>query len=248
MGLLSLFSSRKGNDAASGRGRRERAAEASAAPARTRRGAQGISDDYPDDTLDPEFPAKQRARRRLIGALVMTVAAVIVLPIIFETEPRPPSDNIAVKLTASPEQGARPRPEPRKADPLPPQQAPRSEAAALDAGEELVEEPASRGGEVQRVADKADAGDKADKADKAGTGTGSGKYVILVGAFSTEDKAKLWLGKLKANKIPAYIERKALADGERILLRAGPFSDRDAAEAAQKRVKATGLTAKVVEL
>ncbi|MGY8523985.1 SPOR domain-containing protein [Paracidovorax citrulli] len=246
MGLLSLFSSRKGNDAASGRGRRERAAEASAAPARTRR-AQGISDDYPDDTLDPEFPAKQRARRRLIGALVMTVAAVIVLPIIFETEPRPPSDNIAVKLTASPEQGARPRPEPRKADPLPPQPAPRSEAAALDAGEELVEEPASRGADAQRVADKADAGDKADKAVSSAS-TGSGKYVILVGAFSTEDKAKVWLGKLKANKIPAYIERKALADGERILLRAGPFSDRDAAEAAQKRVKATGLTAKVVEL
>ncbi|MBY4896375.1 SPOR domain-containing protein [Cupriavidus sp. AU9028] len=247
MGLLSLFSSRKGNDAAPGRGRRERAADAGAASARSRRGAQGISDDYPDDTLDPEFPAKQRARRRLIGAVVMTVAAVIVLPIIFETEPRPPSDNIAVKLTATPEQGQRPRPEPRKADPLPPQQPARSDAAALDAGEELVEEPA-RGGQVQQVADKGDKpGDKPEKSETQAH-NGSGKYVILVGAFSTEDKAKSWLGKLKANKVPAYIERKTMADGERILLRAGPFADRDAAEAAQKRVKAAGLTAKVVEL
>ncbi|MNS90850.1 Sporulation related domain protein [compost metagenome] len=72
--------------------------------------------------------------------------------------------------------------------------------------------------------------------------------MILIGAFSSEERAKNWLAKLKASKVPAYVEKKTLADGERILLRAGPFTDRDAADAADKKVKAVGLTSKVVEL
>ncbi|WP_064575943.1 SPOR domain-containing protein [Cupriavidus gilardii] len=264
MGLLSLFSFRKGKDAAPERARRARG-DAGAAGTRagsrdTRRGADRGADDYADDMLDPEFPQKQRARRRLIGALVMTVAAVIVLPIVFETEPRPAADQIAVRLSGG--QGeAQARPEPRKAAPLAPQQQSRLDAQALDAGEELVSAPAARG--VDKPADKpaekpAERTETVAKADPRpeskpesraeAKSSGSGKYVILVGAFSTEDKAKQWMSKLKANKVPAYIERKALADGERILLRAGPFSDRDAADAAEKRVRAAGLTARVVEL
>ncbi|MCD9121599.1 SPOR domain-containing protein [Cupriavidus sp. UGS-1] len=264
MGLLSLFSFRKGKDAAPERARRARG-DAGAAGTRagsrdTRRGADRGADDYADDMLDPEFPQKQRARRRLIGALVMTVAAVIVLPIVFETEPRPAADQIAVRLSGG--QGeAQARPEPRKAAPLAPQQQSRLDAQALDAGEELVSAPAARGVDkpadkpAEKPAERTEAVAKADPRPESkpesrteARSSGSGKYVILVGAFSTEDKAKQWMSKLKANKVPAYIERKALADGERILLRAGPFSDRDAADAAEKRVRAAGLTARVVEL
>lgn len=257
MGLFSLFSSRKGDDPASARTRRSRGGDAGAGIGAAR-GGRRTADDYADDTLDPEFPQKQRARRRLIGAVVLTVAAVIVLPILFETEPRPASDNIAVRLASG--QPDKPRPEPRKADPVPPQgqNAPRAEAQSLDAGEELVSLPSARAAEkddgksdaAPARAEKAEkASERAEKAsDKADARTGTGKYVILVGAFSTEDKARNWLAKLKASKVPAYIERKNMADGERILLRAGPFGDRDAAEAAEKRVRAAGLTARVVEL
>lgn len=256
MGLLSLFSFRKGKDAAPERARRARGADAGAAgtPAGardSRRGADRGADAYADDMLDPEFPQKQRARRRLIGALVMTVAAVIVLPIVFETEPRPAADQIAVRLSGGQGQ-AQAGPEPRKAAPLAPQQQSRLDSQALDAGEELVSAP------VTRPADKAPEKPAEAKADNKpeskpeskteAKSSGSGKYVILVGAFSTEDKAKQWMNKLKANKVPAYIERKAMADGERILLRAGPFTDRDAADAAQKRVREVGLTARMVEL
>ncbi|HBO80274.1 MAG TPA: sporulation protein, partial [Cupriavidus sp.] len=68
-----------------------------------------------------------------------------------------------------------------------------------------------------------------------------------IGAFSSEERAKNWLAKLKESKVPAYVEKKTLADGERNLLRAGPFTSRDAAEAAEKKVKAIGLTSKIVE-
>jgi len=247
MGLLSLFSSRKGNDPAPERARRQRS-DPGAGIASSRR----LAEEYADDTLDPEFPQKQRARRRLIGAVVLVVAAVIVLPIIFETKPRPVSEDISVKVAGGQGAAQKPRVEARKADPLPPApQAVRGDTEALDAGEEIVSAPAK-----PAVADKSDKSDKpaahpeskpADTKAAEAKPQGSGKYLILIGAFSSEEKAKNWLAKLKASKVPAYVERKALADGERILLRAGPFSDRDAADAADKRVRAAGLTSKIVE-
>ncbi len=240
MGLLSLFSSRKGNDPAPERARRQRT-DTGAGIASSRR----LADDYADDTLDPEFPQKQRARRRLIGAVVLMVAAVIVLPIVFETKPRPVSEDVSVKVAngVTGGQGAqKPRVEPRKADPLPPTPAARNDAEALDAGEEIVSAPkpaATAAAAPDKPAQRAEA--------KPEAKPGSGKYLILIGAFSSEERAKGWLAKLKASKVPAYVEKKMLADGERILLRAGPFSDRDAADAADKRVRAVGLTSKVVE-
>lgn len=234
MGLLSLFSSRKGNDPAPERARRQRT-DPGAGIASSRR----LAEEYADDTLDPEFPQKQRARRRLIGAVVLVVAAVIVLPIVFETKPRPVSEDVSVKVANGVSQ--KPRVEPRKADPLPPAPAARNDTAALDAGEEIVSAP-------QKPAATAPADKPAQKAEaKAEARQGSGKYLILIGAFSSEERAKNWLAKLKESKVPAYVEKKVLADGDRILLRAGPFSDREAADAADKRVRAVGLTSRIVE-
>ncbi|WP_454722013.1 MULTISPECIES: SPOR domain-containing protein [Cupriavidus] len=252
MGLLSLFSSRKGNAPAPERGRRSRS-DPGAGIASSRR----LAEEYADDTLDPEFPQKQRARRRLIGAVVLMVAAIIVLPIVFETQPRPLVENIAVRVdggtggttTAG---GGKAKADARKADPLPPSPQSKADTQGLDAGEELVADAgAARPAADARAADKpADkASDKpADKpAARAEAKPGSGKFLVLIGAFSSEEKAKGWLAKLKAGKVPAYIEKKVLADGERVLLRAGPFSDRDAADAAEKRVRDAGLSGKVVE-
>ncbi|SPR97551.1 SPOR domain-containing protein [Cupriavidus taiwanensis] len=245
MGLLSLFSSRKGNDPAPERARRQRA-DTGAGIASSRR----LADEYADDTLDPEFPQKQRARRRLIGAVVLMVAAVIVLPIVFETKPRPVSDDVSVKVANGVTSSQKPRVEPRKADPLPPapaSPASRNDAAALDAGEEIVNAPKPSAAAADKPAQRTEAKPEPKPETRAEAKTGSGKYLILIGAFSSEERAKGWLAKLKASKVPAYVEKKVLADGERILLRAGPFNDRDAADAADKRVRAVGLTSKVVE-
>lgn len=241
MGLLSLFSSRKGTDPAPERGRRTRA-ESSAGIGASRRSAE----EYADDTLDPDFPQKQRARRRLIGAVVMLAAAVIVLPIVFEHKPRPVSDDVAVSV-ANGQGTQKPKVEPRKADPLPPAANASRNDAALDAGEEIVSTPAADKPKADakpdaKVADVKPADKPADKPAAANT-----KYLILIGAFSSEERAKNWLAKLKESKVPAYVEKKTLADGDRLLLRAGPFTSRDAADAADKKVRAIGLTSKVVE-
>lgn len=243
MGLFSLFSSNKGTDPAPSRPRRQRA-EPGAGIASSRR----LADEYADDTLDPEFPQKQRARRRLIGAVVLMVAAVIVLPLVFESKPRPVAEDIAVKVANGQGSSQKPKVEARKAQPLPPQaQGARGDTQALDPDEELVSAAPSKaeGKPDTRTDGKAETKTEARADTKA---TGSGKFMILIGAFSSEDKAKNWVTKLKASKVPAYIEKKTLADGERILLRAGPFTDRATADAADKRVRDAGLASKVVEM
>ena len=249
MGLFSLFSSNKGDDPAPARARRQRT-DPGAGIASSRR----LADEYADDTLDPDFPQKQRARRRLIGAVVLMVAAVIVLPLVFESKPRPVSDDIAVKVASGQGAAQKPKVEARKAQPLPPQAAARSDTQALDPDEELVSAAPARADSKPADTKSASTAGKPDtKADAKvektdAKATGSGKYLILIGAFASEDKAKNWMTRLKASKVPAYIEKKTLADGERILLRAGPFPDRAAADAADKRVRDAGLTSKVVEL
>jgi len=49
----------------------------------------------PDETALPE---KKRARRRLIGAVALVLAAVIGLPMIFDSEPKPGSQKISIEI------------------------------------------------------------------------------------------------------------------------------------------------------
>ena len=52
------------------------------------------------EPLDPALPEKRRARRRLIGAIALVLAAIIGLPMIFDSEPKPFSDEITIQIPA----------------------------------------------------------------------------------------------------------------------------------------------------
>lgn len=220
MGLFSLFSSRKSDDEPMGRASRGR--------------RSAVLD---DDMLDPDLPQKQRARRRLIGAVVLMLLAVIFLPLLFESQPKPVNEDVAVLMPRT--EPSRPR-----AAPAPARPAERAAPAAqgLDEGETVVPAPAAA------QPSKRPAAEEPARAERAETPAKSGKYIILIGAFSSEERAKNWQAKLRAAKIPNYIEHKKLADGDRNLLRAGPFNDHESALEAEKKVKAIGLTAIVREL
>src|SRR5262250_2060856 len=41
---------------------------------------------------------KRKARRRLVGAIVLALAAAILLPMLLEKEPRPLGDDVSVKI------------------------------------------------------------------------------------------------------------------------------------------------------
>ncbi|KMW48148.1 SPOR domain-containing protein [Ralstonia insidiosa] len=287
MGLFSIFSSRKNAEGERSRGAAGSAADvardavhesrtSSRASSNSRSRASRRTDDD-DDGLDPELPQKQRARRRLIGAVVLVGAAVVVLPLVFDAKPRPVTDAVAVQIQDQPiDRGAKASTdEPKVASRRSAPRAPGSSAdqpQALDQGEEVVASaeasspstpapaqntpsakptPPKTVASLTPPADAKPAAKPAQPAPQAATPSADAsgnKFVLLIGAFASEDRARNWLGKLKAEKIPGYIEHKKVPEkGDLALLRAGPFNDRAAAEAAQKRAEQIGLTPKLVQ-
>jgi len=94
MGLFSLFRKNKQALASGQAGFYSRAEEESKA-------VRGRSRHRPDkEAADPILPEKKRARRRLVGAMALVLAAVIVLPIILDSEPKPLVDDIAIDIPA----------------------------------------------------------------------------------------------------------------------------------------------------
>lgn len=111
----------------------------------------------------------------------------------------------------------------------------------LAAGEEVI----ANASQKPKPASKVDA----KSADTKSAINGSGKFVIQIGAFASEDRAKGWVTKLKDQKIPNYTLTKTNADGVKLyVLRAGPFTGKDLAESTEKKIKAMGLSPRVVEL
>ncbi|MBU3626983.1 SPOR domain-containing protein [Polynucleobacter sp. JS-Safj-400b-B2] len=215
-----------------------------------------------------EDPEQQRARHRLIGAAVLVLIAVVGLPRILDSKPKMSPNDIAVNIVTSlpipgteinpeektkaetsvepaketPKAAVAPNPE-TKAEPKPevkptPPATNKSATLGLAAGEEVVAASAS----------KPEPKPKSDDVTKPATSNGSGKYVIQIGAFASEANVKALSAKLKNQNIPSYTLNKTGADGGKIfLVRAGPFTDKDVAEAAEKKIKAMGLTPRLVE-
>jgi len=88
------FLSRSATESAAARGRRT-GSRSSAGSANVRGGSRKSAK---DEVNDPMLPEKKRARRRLIGAIALVLAMVIVLPMIFDSKPRPLSDDIAIQI------------------------------------------------------------------------------------------------------------------------------------------------------
>ncbi|MBU3583048.1 SPOR domain-containing protein [Polynucleobacter sp. 15G-AUS-farblos] len=207
-----------------------------------------------------EDPEQQRARHRLIGAAVLVLIAVVGLPRILDSKPKSVNNDIAVNIVTSlPTPSAEPKP---------------SEKPKVDAlTKEVVAEPKAEVKPDAKVEEKPDvksvapaksaslglaAGEEVistqtkpkaeDGADKSPASTGSGKFVIQIGAFASEERAKGWITKLKDQKIPNYVLNKNGTDGTKLyVLRAGPYTDKESAEAAEKKIKAMGLTPRIVE-
>lgn len=94
MNLFQFLRKNKQDDAATEGAYRSRAEEESNA-VRTRGKRSAGSHSNP---VDPVLPEKKRARRRLIGAVALVLAAVIGLPMVLDTEPKPLADDIAIQI------------------------------------------------------------------------------------------------------------------------------------------------------
>jgi DedD protein len=94
---MGLFSFGNKDDAPRRRGANVRSARAEGSRRRTERAA-----DADAMLLDPTLPEKQRARRRLVGAIALVIAAVVILPMVLDSHPRPVTDDIAIDIPSRP--------------------------------------------------------------------------------------------------------------------------------------------------
>ncbi len=101
----------KDDDAAYGQQARAKRASSAGEGGRGKRGA------------DPILPEKKRARRRLVGAIALALAAAVGLPMLLDSEPKPLGTDIAINIPAKDKAAALPVPA----------------ASTVDSGEEIVE-------------------------------------------------------------------------------------------------------------
>lgn len=96
MGLLSLFKQKQEapEDTDNGQFQSRTAEESKAARGNGKRATTTRK----NKALDPILPEKKRARRRLIGAVALVLAAVIGLPMLFDSEPKPLADDINIQI------------------------------------------------------------------------------------------------------------------------------------------------------
>jgi DedD protein len=299
----------------------------------------------PVETIDA---MRQRAKYRLIGAVVLVLAAVVGFPILFDSQPRPVAVDIPIEIPDK----AKVRPlgaPPSSGNPVPSAPAPAAkvdDSASLTGKEEIVStsksepgtadkkapaqsnsaQPATKavaagaagaaagavaagavkgsdkaaGDDAKAAADKASAekmaADKARKlaeeekakklkaqmaekaaADKvaeasrakalldgnsapakpaaaiaSGTSPSAGdagtRYIVQFGAFSEADKAQEARRKVEKAGLKTYSQVAKTADGDRIRVRVGPFTNKDDADKAAAKIKALDLPASILTL
>jgi DedD protein len=155
---------------------------------------------------------KRRGRRRLVGAVALVLLAVVVLPMVFDPEPRRPAPPVSVRIPGEDDTAFAPK------------LAPASKPAAR---------PAEK--KVEAVEEKPPA--PVEKKAEAPAGPAE-QYIIPVGAFANASPVT---AKLAQAKIPYYTEALATAKGSVTRVRAGPFASKAAADQAMEKLKGLGL-------
>jgi DedD protein len=202
---------------------------------------------------------RRRARHRLIGASVLVVLGVVGFPLVFDTQPRPVSVDIAVDI-----------PDRANSKPLVSASSatkPLAAGAALDPKEEVVvpSKAASKADpkpepKVEAKAEtKSDANPKTDAAkaeakpadDKSAASDNKDnapRFIVQVGSFSEDSKAREVRAKLEKAGYKTYTHVATTKEGPRTRVRVGPFTSRDEADKVAHKIKQLQLQPAVLAL
>ena len=210
-----------------------------------------------DAALDPALPQKKRARRRLVGAAALCLAAAIAVPLVLDSEPHRPAEDIKVQIPSR----DTPLPNPAASDPaakVEPKADAKPDAKAQAEPKADAKAPAKTDAKANAAANatanaapnaKADAktDTKADaQAAPAGKRGEAKKYLLQIGAFANEKGAGDQLEKVRAAGLKGFTEKVRTAQGERIRVRVGPFANREAAEQARGQLKLAGIDSALI--
>ena len=224
-----------------------------------------------EEPIDPMLPEKKRARRRLIGATALVLAAIIGLPMIFDSEPKPLTDDIAIQIPSRDKAGApvnatalppalpplqtpaesaklAPAPAPTaKTEPKPepaPEKLPALESIKPAAEKPVAAKPADKPAAEKSATDKAAADKHADK-DKSASEKAKSRFILQVAAVANKGKAEELQNRLKQAGIKSYSQKVSTKDGDRYRIRVGPFGSREEADKMRARLSKMGLSSTV---
>jgi DedD protein len=200
---------------------------------------------------DEELQLRRRARRRLIGAVVLVTAVVVVLPMVLDSEPRPAGQPISVQIPPPDSGGFAP-----KLAPLPPAPqpaAPTAKPAAEEAPAKIASAPAAPppAQETLPAATQEPAQPAAKPRSKPKTTakpavkSKGGQYVVQVIALADAGKAQQMQRQIAGAGVKSYTEVVKTAKGDVTRVRAGPFASRSAAEKAREQLKALGMNGNI---
>lgn len=193
-------------------------------------------------TMDSEDEFRRRMRRRLVGAVALVTALVVILPMLLENSPKPREGGLELRIPDKDKSGAftsqmvvaesapdvTPLPEPGEAQqpaasaPAPTETGRKpAQAEATHKSEHKAAEP--KGAEVKAPTHKP-------TEQKAG-------FAVQVGAFAHAATARELQDKLARQGWHAYTQKA----GGTIRVRVGPYAARSAAEQAQRKLQAQGV-------
>lgn len=211
-----------------------------------------------------------RARRRLIGAAALLLAAVVLVPMVLDPAPRPVADTVPIEIPSektpfTPRLSLPRVPEPANVPMAPPDVSPAPESGKGESegkgatsakgdtkGEARSDAKAEAKGDAKAEPKPTDAKTTADAqrardilegkpaADK------KGKFIVQAAALASESAAGELATRLKKGGLAPYTERVQTQDGVRWRVRVGPYVTRDDAEKARARLRALDVNATVV--
>jgi DedD protein len=162
---------------------------------------------------------RRRGRQRLIGAVALVLLAVVFVPMLLDSDPRPVRTGPTLAIPNKDQAPPLPAPVPPTQAPTKAAQAPQAAAPSPPAISDPAPPPPALEG-----------------------------FAVQVGAFRDEAKLKQAREKLAAAGVPHYTERLDTSSGPLTRLRAGPFPTREAADGAAGKLKAASLPSRVVPL
>lgn len=227
-----------------------------------------------------------RARRRLAGAVALVLAAVIILPMVLDSQPTPVDDNLPIRVperntpfqpqVTEPQVAAPQTPAPGSAAPTDPSSIPTpppvtsvqppasttppaaqpaippaTAAVTPPKPEPKPPKPEPKPATPTKPDTRSDDGARAlallegrqapAASAPAPKPAAKGNFVLQIAAYTTSEDAQSRRGKLhQAGVTNAFVEQATVNGTKQYRLRVGPFPSREAAQAAQARLRTLG--------
>ena len=221
---------------------------------------------------------RKRARHRLLGSVVLVLGAVIGLPLLFDSQPRPvaidtpiviPDRNQAAPLLSpsAAKQAALPKEvvldAPEAPVVLAPEKGTVTNASALDPHEEVVTKetksaPNTQAKLEQNAEPKIEAKTesksepkselKSEPKSESKSADHAVRSVVQVGAFADLAKAREARTKLEQAGLKTYTQEVDTKEGKRTRVRVGPFASKEEADKTAEKIRKLNLPATVLKL